>query len=262
MHLDAGERRAVIETGRASVAPEMTFIIGIGHESTRATIVEAREAAHAGADAVLVITPGFYRARLSSSALVTHFLRIADASPAPILLYSIPQNTGIALAPEQIALLAEHPNIVGIKDSSGDYIRLAATINSVPDSFAVLTGSAALLSAALAAGARGAILAAACVAPELAVEIYRAARGGERERAQRLQKMFSLLAARLNVRYGIAGIKTALDLCGYAGGAVRAPLEGTPDAGREEIKRFLEECGVALHANHVDALSEVGAEGK
>lgn len=262
VHLDADERRIVVEAARAVVPSESTFVVGVGQESTRATIAEAHDAARTGADAVLVITPGFYHANLSSAALVTHFLSVADASPAPVMLYSIPQNTGVALTPDQVARLAEHPNIVGVKDSSGDFIRLAATINSVPDSFAVLTGNASLLATALAAGARGAILAAACLAPELAIEIYQAACKGDHEQAQNLQKRFSLLAANLNVRYGIAGLKAALDLCGYAGGTVRAPLEVIDDAGREEIKRLLERCGVTSRAGEQDVVKRAGAEGK
>jgi 4-hydroxy-2-oxoglutarate aldolase len=244
VHLDAAERQAVIETARDCVPPGMTFIAGIGGESTRLTITDARDAARAGADALLVITPHYYRGKISDENLAKHFLDVADAATLPILLYSIPQNTNVALAPALVARLAEHPNIIGIKDSSGDYVRLVETINRVPQGFAVLTGNASLLCAALAANATGGILAAACVAPELAVEIFRAASAGDSPLAHESQKEFSALAAGISVRYGIAGIKAALDLCGYKGGDVRLPLETLGVAERNDIKQILEARGI------------------
>lgn len=244
VHLDEAERRAVVEAGRECVPHEVTYIVGVGGESTRLTIAEARDAARSGADALLVITPHFYRGKTSDENLAKHFLDVADAATVPILLYSIPQNTNVALAPTLVARLAEHPNIVGIKDSSGDYLRLVETVNRVPRGFAVLTGNASLLCAALAAGATGGILAAACLAPNLACEIYAAAAAGDSSRAHALQKEFSSLAAGIGVRYGIAGLKSALDLCGYAGGDVRLPLETLGEAGRVEIKQVLEARGI------------------
>lgn len=244
VHLDEGECLEVIEAAREAVPNHMAFIVGAGQQSTRATITEAQRAARAGADAVLVITPHFYRPAMTQAALVNHYLPVADASPTPVLLYSMPELTGITLAAEAVARLSEHENIIGIKDSSADIINLAEILRSVPADFAVLTGNGPLLYAALGAGAQGAILAAGCVAPRQAVAIYRAMEAGDYERARDLQRKLTPLARAVTVRYGIGGLKAALDMIGYAGGAVRAPLQAASEEARREIARLLEETGL------------------
>lgn len=244
VHLDEREALEVIETARAVVPERFAFIVGTGQQSTRATIKESQRAARAGADALLVITPHFYRGAMTHGALVEHFTAVADASHAPVVLYNIPQNTGLALAPETIARLAEHENVIGVKDSSGDFLNLAETLRLVPSEFAVLTGNASLLYAALAAGARGAILAAACTLPRAAVEIYQAVAAGEHARAHALQQRLVPIARAVTTRYGIGGLKVALEICGYRGGAVRAPLAAPDEAARREIERLLAESGL------------------
>ena len=215
-----------------------------GQQSTRATIDEARRFAAAGAEAVLVITPHFYRGAMTQSALTGHYRRVADASTVPVILYSVPDLTGIAIAPETVARLSEHENIIGIKDSSGDLIGLTETLRLVPDDFAVLTGNGPLLYAALGAGAWGAILAVGCVAARLCVDIYRAVEEGDHAHAREMQRRLTPVARAVTVRYGIGGLKAALDLLGFAGGPVRAPLQGASEDVRGEIARLLEEAGL------------------
>lgn len=246
VHLEERECLEVIETARALVPESMAFIVGAGQQSTHATINEARRFAQAGADALLVITPHFYRAAMSQDKLVKHYLEIADASPAPLVLYSMPELTGIALAPETVARLSKHQNIIGIKDSSGDAINFAETLRLVPEDFAVLTGNGALLYAALSAGARGAILAVGCVAFAECLEIYHALQAGEHSRARALQQKLTPLARAVTVRYGIGGLKAALEIIGYTGGHVRAPLANASDEARAEISRLMEESASAL----------------
>ncbi|HEX8493483.1 MAG TPA: dihydrodipicolinate synthase family protein [Pyrinomonadaceae bacterium] len=241
VHLEDRECLEVIEAARGAVPEEMAFIAGAGQQSMRATIGEVRRVAEAGADAVLLITPHFYRGAMTQSALYSYYMAVADGAPVPVLLYSMPELTGIALAPETVARLSEHENIIGLKDSSGDIINFAETVRLVPKDFAVLTGSGPLLYAALAAGATGAILAVGCVAPGLAVDIYRATKAGEHERARGLQQKLTPLALAVTKRYGIGGLKAALDLIGYNGGYVRAPLQDASEEARREIARLLEE---------------------
>lgn len=229
VHLDERECLAVIEAARESVPGHLSLIVGAGQASTRTTIDEVRRFAEAGADAVLVITPYFYRKAMTNEALASHYLAVADAASVPVILYSMPDLTGIALAPEVIARVSEHENIIGIKDSSGDLVNLAETLRVVPTDFAVMTGSGPLLYAALSAGACGAILAVGCVAAELSVAIYEAVKAGEYERALSLQRRLTPLARAVTTRYGIGGLKAALDIIGYEGGSVRAPL-GRPSA--------------------------------
>lgn len=241
VHLEERECMEVIETARAVVPKEMAFVVGAGQQSVRATIVEVRRVAKAGADAVLLITPSFYRGAMTQSALFRYYAEVADSVPLPVLLYSMPELTGIALAPETVARLSEHGNIVGIKDSSGDIINFAQTLRSVPNDFAVLTGNGALLYAALAAGATGGILAVGCVATRLTLEIYKAVEAGDHARALELQRELTPLALAVTKRYGIGGLKAALDRIGFAGGHVRAPLEDAGEEARREIACLIEE---------------------
>ena len=243
VHLTERECQRVIEAARESVPASFAFIVGIGHQSTRVTIEEARQAAAASADAVLVLTPHFYRTKMTQEALVVHFRAVAEASPVPVLLYSMPEFTGLTLAPEAVARLAEHQNIIGIKDSSGDILSLTEILRLVPEDFAVLTGNGAALYAALACGAHGAILAVGCVASRQCIAIFKAMRAGDHERARQLQRGLTPLARAVTARYGIGGLKAALDLLGYAGGAVRAPLSPASEEARHEIARLLAETG-------------------
>jgi 4-hydroxy-2-oxoglutarate aldolase len=243
VHLDEAEARRVAEAAREAVPEELLLVVGVGQQSTRATIAEARRAAGAGADALLVITPHFYRAGLTQDALVEHFERVADSSPAPVIIYSIPQNTGITLAPEAVGRLAHHENIVGLKESSGDVVAFVEMLRAVggAENFSMMTGHASAFHAALAAGARGGILAAACAVPRFAVAMLRAFELGEHATARAMQHKLIPLARAVTTRFGVGGLKYALDLAGYAGGAVRAPLRAPGDEARREIARLLAE---------------------
>jgi 4-hydroxy-2-oxoglutarate aldolase len=244
VHLNELESLKVIETARAIVPNQMAFIVGAGQQGTRSSINEVRRVAEVGANAVLVITPHFYRAEMTQDVLVNHYMAVADASPVPVLLYSVPHLTNVMIQPETIARLSEHENIVGVKDSSGDILALAETVRLVPDDFAVLTGNGAALYPALCVGAWGGILAIGCIAPRLAVEIYEAFQAGEHERARVLQQRLTRLTRGVLGRYGISGLKAALDMLGYVGGHVRAPLQDASAEARREIKQVLKETGL------------------
>lgn len=247
VHLDESEYVQVIATAREAVPAGRLFIVGAGQQSTLGTINEIkRVAAAASVDAVLVITPYFYRPSLSQEALVDHYQEVADASPVPVILYSMPALTGIKIEPETAARLSEHENIVGLKDSSSDVASLQKTVKSVSKDFAVLTGNGTVLDAGLLAGACGAILAVGCVAPHLCIAIMEAVKSGDTERAAQLQSHLSPLAAAVTTRFGLGGLKTALDIKGWQGGLVRAPLRMPDEEAREEIRRCLEEADNAL----------------
>ena len=245
VHLDEDECLRVIAAARQEVSPEKMFIAGAGQQSTRATVNEIRRVwAAVSVDAFLVITPHFYRTAITQEALCKYYIAVADASPAPVILYSMPALTGITITSETAARLSEHDNIVGFKDSSGDIINLAETVRLVPDDFAVLTGNGALLCAAIAAGAKGGILAVGCVAAKLCIAIYDAIKAGDHDKAHVLQRKLTPLARAVTVKYGIGGLKAALDMIGLSGGPVRAPLEDAGEDARNEIARLLEEAGV------------------
>ncbi|PWT88021.1 MAG: dihydrodipicolinate synthase family protein [Blastocatellia bacterium] len=256
MHLDEREFVAVVEQARFVVPGNMAFIVGAGQQSTRVTINEINTAANIGADAVLVITPFFYRTAITQQTLIDYYTAVADGSSVPVLLYSMPALTGVKIEPETIARLAVHQNIIGAKDSSNDIAGFRKTVELCPPDFALMTGNGTVLLDALKAGATGGILAVGCAVPEVCVEVLRTFRANEVERAEGLQTKLTPFAAAVTTKYGIGGLKAALDMRGYVGGAVRAPLSGPSDEARAEIKELLTEASAELETiptTHIDA---------
>jgi 4-hydroxy-2-oxoglutarate aldolase len=245
VHLEESEYLRTLEVARKEITSDGAFIAGVGQQSTRGTIAEIAKAVQCGADAVLVLTPHYYRAAITQDALVSHYNAVADASRVPLLLYSMPALTGIKIEPETIARLSEHQNIIGVKDSSNDVAGFAATVKLCPPEFAVLTGNGTVLLDALRAGATGAILAVGCVVPRMCIEIFDAFHHDEQQRAAALQARLTPLATAVTTRFGIGGLKAALDLAHYHGGAVRAPLRAPNESARAEIARLLADAKAA-----------------
>ncbi|MGH9930462.1 MAG: dihydrodipicolinate synthase family protein [Pyrinomonadaceae bacterium] len=244
VHLNEREYLEVIEAARAEVAARagLTFIVGAGQQSTRGTINEIkRVAAAVSVDGFLVITPHFYRPSITQQALIAHYESVAGESSAPLILYSMPALTGIRIEPETAARLSEHENIIGIKDSSADLEGLRKTIKLVRKDFAVLTGNGTVLNQALSAGACGGILAVGCVATALCLAIAQAVHSGDTATAAALQAKLTPLAEAVTIRFGIGGLKAAMEMNGYVGGTVRAPLRAADDEARAEIRRCLQE---------------------
>jgi 4-hydroxy-2-oxoglutarate aldolase len=239
VHLEESEYLRTLEVARNEIPQDGAFIAGVGQHSTRGTIAEIKKAVQCGADSVLVLTPHYYRSAITQDALVDHYRAVADASPVPVLLYSMPALTGIKIEPETIARLSEHQNIIGVKDSSNDVAGFAQTVKLCPPEFAVLTGNGTVLLDALQAGATGAILAVGCVAPEVCLEIFDAFHRDDQQRASSLQTKLTPLATAVTTRYGIGGLKAALDLAGYHGGSVRAPLRPPDNDARAEIAQLV-----------------------
>jgi 4-hydroxy-2-oxoglutarate aldolase len=237
--LDDSESDAAIETVRAHMPRGRTLIGGVGRESTAATIAAAKRAARIGVDAVLVRTPSFYKNVMTSDAFVRHYTAVADASPAPVLLYNVSLFTGVNLLPDAVERLATHPNILGMKESNADLVQLAETIARTPDDFVVLGGSAPTFYHALCAGADGGVLAIAGVIPDMCVELYDLVRRQQHGEALALQKRITPLGRLLGAVHGVAGLKYALDQIGYVGGSTRAPLGTVPADAQRQIREQL-----------------------
>jgi 4-hydroxy-2-oxoglutarate aldolase len=205
-------------------APAKLLIAGTGAESTSETIARTRRAAELGYAAALVKTPYYYKPVYKAETYIRHYRAVADASPIPVLLYSVPQFTGITLETPEILTLAAHPNIVGIKDSSGNIQRAAEIVSGARPDFQVLTGGAAVIYPALAVGARGAILALAAALPEKCAELFLLFESGRHEQAKALQLELAVASKRIVSEQGIAGVKYAMDLRGYNGGLPSLPL--------------------------------------
>jgi len=222
--LDEDEKVAVLAAARRVIPKAKTMMAGVGLESTAATVRLARRAAEAGADVLLVITPAFFRARVSTDALVRHFTSVADASPVPILLYNVPMYTSVVIPPAAVATLASHPNVAGLKDSSGDLTWLLDVLARVPSTFQVLCGSALAFLPELACGAVGGILAVGDAFPEMPVRLYRHHVEGRAADALALQKELIAPTRLVLGGHGVPGLKAAMEMRGLAGGNPRPPL--------------------------------------
>jgi len=242
--LSESEKERVLGTAREAIPRGKLLVAGTGGESTAATVRLTRRAAELGADAALVITPSYYKAALRPAVLERHYRTVADESPIPILLYNFPANTGVNLDPDTVARLAEHPNIRGMKDSSGNVPQAAEIIRLTPKSFQLLVGSAAAFLPALLLGAAGGILAVANVAPRECCEVWTLARAGRWEEAREIVYRLSPLVRGVTARHGIGGLKAALDLLGYYGGPTRMPLPMPDGDAIEEIKEILAAAGL------------------
>ena len=238
------ERRVLTEAARRLVPAERTLLAGTGAESTRHCIQRCRDAASSGADAVLVVAPHYYTSSMTPPAIKAHFLRVADESPVPVLLYNIPKYMHFRLEPELIAELAQHENIRGMKDSAGDMSFFARYVESNSDKFDVLTGHGGTFATALKLGARGGILAVSLFAPELSLEVWNAHRAGRSADADAAQKPLVPMAAEIVARMGVPGVKAAMERIGLAGGHVRLPLLPTPAADIAIIEGLLSESAL------------------
>jgi 4-hydroxy-2-oxoglutarate aldolase len=241
--LDEDESERVVETVRHEVPRDRVLLAGVGRESTKLTIAATRRAAAAGADGVLVRPPVIYKSRISEQELAAHYRAVADASPIPTLLYNYPALFGVSLGAEFVHRLAEHPNIIGIKETSTDSAQFIELAAGARPGFTVLAGSAPGLYPALCAGAQGAILAVACVLPAACLEIVALTRAGRHDEARAAQQRLMPIAKVVTSGYGIPGLKAAMDLLGYKGGDPRPPLDPVTPEGAEKIRALLAAAG-------------------
>ncbi len=242
--LDADEKLRLIEAGTDAIGGRKKVLVGTGVESTRGTINLTRAAAEMGADYALVVTPYYYRPRYDKAAFLRHYQTVADASPIPVLVYIMTAYTGVDLPSAVVAELSKHPNIVGVKDSAGNAVKFAEMVAESEEDFAVLAGSANFLYPALCLGAAGGILALADVAPRECVEVRDLFAAGEHDRARAAQ--FNLLApnAAVTTRFGIAGLKTALEMVGLETSDPRPPMLPSTDNERTAIREIFEHAGI------------------
>lgn len=235
--LDDGEAERVLAAVRDAVPGGKLVIAGTGRESTRATIAACRRAADLGADFALVRTPSFFRSQMTPPVLLSHFRAVADASPVPVLLYNFPAQTGVNFPAETVAALAEHRNIAGMKETGTDAAQLAAFVDAASSSaFSVLVGAAPGFYPALCVGAVGAIVAVACVLPELCVRLHTLTRESRHAEARALQRLLTPLGRLVTTTYGVPGLKAAMDIAGYRGGEPRMPLAPVSPRVMEEIR--------------------------
>ena len=247
--LNESDSDAAVAAAREHVPSNRLCIAGIGRESTIETIRATKRAADLGVDAVLVRTPSFFKALLTSEVFVAHYTAVADASPVPVILYNFTAVTGVTLPVEVVSTLAAHPNIVGIKESGSDLKYVSALIANTPDDFVLLAGSAPVFYPCLLVGATGGVLALASVVPDLCVELYDLTQSGRHSEARELQRRLTPLAGLVTSRYGVPGLKAALSLLGFRAGEPRLPLQPIRPEAIDEIRVVLDRLGM-LSATH------------
>ena len=228
-----------------AAAPGKVLIAGTGVDSTSETISRTNRAAELGYHVALVKTPYYYKSQMTAEVLAEHFLRVADAARIPVLIYSVPQFTGVSVTAALVSRLAQHSNIIGIKESSGNILLAEEIVAATPAGFQTLVGSAGTFFPSIGAGAIGGVLAVACFLPEACVELYQAGRGSEMQRAQELQRRLLPAATSVVARLGIAGVKYAMDRVGYYGGPPRRPLLPLNDGAKKEVDAILADVAQA-----------------
>ncbi len=248
--LTRAEVERVWAAAREAAGSDKTLIAGTGVDSTAETIARTNHAAELGYQFALVKTPYYFKPQMTPQVLLEHYRRVADVARIPVLIYSVPQFTGVAVEAALAARLAEHPNIIGIKESSGNVQRVAEIIQATPPRFQTLVGSATTLFPSIALGAVGGILAVACALPDVSVELYQAARAGEIDRARSLQMHLIPPTLKVLVELGIPGLKYAMDCMGYYGGPARRPFLPLTAAQKRDVEKALSGVAPAVPARN------------
>lgn len=239
IYLSDEESERLVRTARKTASAEKKIIAGTARESTKLTMEFTNRMASAGADAALVRSPGYFKARLSAEALKAHYLRIADSSSIPIIIYNIPVHTGYALPSPLVIELSKHPNIAGIKDSSGDLTFIGELLPKVAGHFDILIGAAGILLPGLIMGISGAVITLASVAPEPSLKLYNLFLEQKWDEARALQLDLIPLNKAIVKTFGVAAAKYALNLRGFYGGPCRSPLPPLKKEEKEAVEKLL-----------------------
>jgi 4-hydroxy-2-oxoglutarate aldolase len=241
VHLSSDERAQVIEAARQAAGSAALIIAGCGEQSTRATMRNCEQAARSGADVVLVLPPFYYKGRMDSTALLAHYRSVADRSPLPLVIYNMPANTaGLDLDVATICALAEHPNIIGVKDSAGNMAKLAQIVARTPAHFRVFAGSAGYLLPALVTGAVGAVAALANIFPREVCRVQELFNAGHLKEARLLQANLAPANTAVTTTYNVPGLKAALELTAGYGGRPRSPLHPLTEQERIQLANILD----------------------
>lgn len=236
VYLNDEEKLNVVKFAKKNFNPHKRMIVGAYCESTKGTIELSKKMADLGADAVLLLPPNYYKGGMKEDILYGHFTDVADESPVPVMLYNMPGNTGINLTAGLISRLAKHPNIAGIKDTSGNIVQMAEVVRDTNEDFAVFAGNASYLLPALEVGARGATLALANLLPQDCCDLVKLFREGKHAEARAMQLDMLAVNAAVTLRFGVSGLKYALDMLGFKGGAVRRPLRPLSEENKQIVK--------------------------
>ena len=242
--LTTKEKLQMIATIREHASSNKTIIAGTGLESIEETISLSIDSAKNGADYALIITPSFFKSAMNHDALMEYYTIIADSISIPVIIYNVTKFTNVNIDVETISKLAEHPNVVGIKNSTENIAQISETIYHTPEDFILLAGTGSVLLPALNSGAVGGVLALANVAPDECIEIYNLFNQGKLYDAQTIQNRMLAVNKAITATYGVAGLKTAMGLLGYYGGLPRKPLQPLTSNHINDLKSILINAGL------------------
>ena len=244
VYLSHKEKLELIEFCVANFTKDKNIIVGTSYDSTIETISFCKEAAVLGAKAALILPPHYYKGNMNEDILYKHFVDVADESPIPVMLYNMPGNTGINMSAKLIAKLAKHPNIVGIKDTSGNIVQLSEIIRDTDEDFIVFAGNAGYLLPALTVGARGATVALGNILPDECCELVSLFKQSKHEEAKELQLKLIEINFIVTGGMGVPALKAGMDMLGYQGGIPRRPLRPLEEDKKAVVKAALEKLGV------------------
>jgi 4-hydroxy-2-oxoglutarate aldolase len=242
--LDEQERLEVLRTARQAIPRDKLMIAGTASESTRHTIGMTEKAAEIGADAAIIVNPSYYKAQMTAPVLAKYYRTVADASPIPLMIYNLPPATGIDLAADLLVELSHHSNIIAVKDTGGNMLKMADTVRRAAPTFQVLAGSASFFYPSLAFGVTGGILALANIAPDESVALYDLFREKELDRGRELHLRMLPVNTAVTGRFGVSGLKAAMDRLGYYGGPPRPPLLPLDGPQCRELEEVLRRAGL------------------
>ncbi|HAG16138.1 MAG TPA: dihydrodipicolinate synthase family protein [Bacteroidales bacterium] len=244
VHLTEEEKVAVYQACRKVIPKDKIMLAGTGGQTTRETIRLSLAAANAGADAVLVLNPFYYKGAMTTKALVAHYHAVADRCPIPLIIYNMPGNSGIDMTADQILAISDHKNIIGLKDSGGNITKIAEIIGRAKPGFQVLAGSAGFLLAAFSVGAVGGIVALANIAPQQCIDIQNLYLNKSFPEAQRLQAKMIPVNTAVTAQWGVPALKTAMDSLGLFGGLPRKPVLPLDESVKTQLLELLKQKNI------------------
>jgi len=242
MFLTESEKLKVLEIVLKEKADHQLVMAGAGYESTRQTISFSNQVAEMGADFVSILTPSYFKKRLTDKAMIGYYTEVADAVPIPVIAYNAPGFTGMTLTPKVVEVISCHPNVIGLKDTSKG--NMSTYLSVAGNDFDILSGTVSTLFESMLLGAKGGVVSLANAFPAPCCELYEACKAVDLDKARRLHYMLIKLNKSVSGSFGVAGVKYAAEIAGYHGGDPRKPLLPITEEGRQSIRKAIEEAGL------------------
>jgi 4-hydroxy-2-oxoglutarate aldolase len=242
MFLTESEKLKVLEVVLQEKADHQIVMAGSGYESTQQTISFSNQVAEMGADFVSILTPSYFKKRLTDEAMIGYYTDVADGVPVPVIVYNAPGFTGMTLTPKVVEVISRHPNVIGMKDTSKG--NMSTYLSAAGDDFDILSGTVSTLFESLLLGAKGGVVSLANAFPAACCELYDACKAIDLDKARRLHYMLIKLNKSVSGSFGVAGVKYAAEVAGYHGGDPRKPLLPITEEGRQSIRKAIEAAGL------------------